>query len=298
MQLLDDAGSRTPGLIGLRLAGLELWLDARESGVPLGLPGCHTGFRAEGPPGRGLRLRVLDGPPRSTDGWQPLFRDGPSWQLWRDDAGRQVFVPSSYWPPRRQVVVDAAFRRGEVVGEFGTRADRAAPTFPLANIDMALYANWLAETGDLILHAAGINDAGVGLAFAGPSGAGKSTLTGELMSDPAVTVLGEDQVILRHQAGQFLAYGTPWHTDPARCSPGGVPLRKIFFLERRNGHGVEPCGPRAGVERLIQNALIPYYNRAGVERILDTLPRLAEQIQFYTLRFQIGADILKLIRES
>jgi hypothetical protein len=295
---LDDAGSTTPGLIGLRVADLALWLDARESGVPLALPGCHAAFLAEGTPREGLRLRVVDGPLHSTEGWQPLFRDGPSWQLWCDDAGRRVFAPSRHSPPPRQVAVDATFRRGELVGEFGVHPGPAAPTYPLQNIDMVLYANWLAETGDLILHAAGIDDQGAGLVFAGPSGIGKSTLTGELMPDPSVTVLGEDQVILRHHAGRSLVYGTPWHTDPARCSPGGVPLRKLFFLERGKGHSVEPCGPRAGIERLIQNALIPYYNRPGVERILDSLVDLAEHVQFYILRFQIGADSLKLIREA
>jgi hypothetical protein len=111
-------------------------------------------------------------------------------------------------------------------------------------------------------------------------------------------VLGEDQVIVRCREGQFLVYGTPWHTNPARCSPGGVPLKKLFFLNRAAGHGVEPCGRRAGIERLLQDAFIPYYNRAGTERILDTLLRLAEQVPFYTLDFRIGADVMSLIRAA
>ena len=45
-------------------------------------------------------------------------------------------------------------------------------------------------------------------------------------------------------------------------------------------------------------ALIPYYNRAGVERILDALPRLAARIPFYALGFQIGADVIGLIRDA
>ena len=71
--------------------------------------------------------------------------------------------------------------------------------------------------------------------------------------------LGEDQVIVRHLGGQYLVYGTPWHTNPELCSPGGVPLHKLFFLDRTADHGVQPLGPRAGIERLLQQSFIPYY---------------------------------------
>jgi hypothetical protein len=185
-----------------------------------------------------------------------------------------------------------------VLGEFGVNGSKGQPIYPLQGIDMVIFANWLAETGDFILHACGIDDEGDGYAFAGPSGAGKSTLIGELASYALVTVLGEDSVILRYQEGRFMLHGTPWHTDPARCSPGGVPLRKLFFLDRTNPHGVEVCGPRSGIEHLLQNALIPYYNRAGVERILDSLARLAEDVPFYMIGFETGAGIMKSIREA
>jgi hypothetical protein len=98
-------------------------------------------------------------------------------------------------------------------------------------------------------------------------------------------------VIVRGHENGFTVYGTPWHTDPRRCAPGGIPLKKVFFLDRSAAHGIESCGRRVGVERLLQNGLIPYYNRAGLERILDTLPRLADQVPFCTLGFQIGADV-------
>lgn len=285
-------------VLGLRVADLELWLDARESGVSLALPACHTPFQVARGHGEGLRLEIRSGPLQSTASWRSLFHDDQSWHLWRDSAGRRVFVPSRHSPPRRQIAVDTAFHRGEVVGEFGANGAIGQPVYPLDDIDMVLYANWLAETGDVIVHAAGIDDEGAGYAFAGPSGAGKSTLVSELASHSVVRVLGEDQVILRLLAGEFVIYGTPWHTDPARCSPDGVPLRKLFFLDRANGHGAAPCGPRAGIELLLQNALTPYYNRAGVERILDNLSRLAEQVRFYTIGFQMGADVMALIREA
>jgi hypothetical protein len=284
--------------VSVRVAGLGLWLDARESGIRLALPACHARFLADGANGAGLTLRVRDGPLSGTDHWRPVFCDAEAWQLWRDGIGRHIFVAPSYSPPRRQVAVDPAFRVGEVAGEFGANKAAGQAVYPLQEIDLVLFANWLATSGDLIVHASGIDADGAGYAFVGPAGAGKSTLVTELLSSSAVTVLGEDQVIIRCQGGRFLVYGTPWHTNPARCSPGGVPLKKLFFLERAAGPRVEPLGRRAGVERLLQDGFIPYYNRPGVERILDTLSRLAEQVPFYTLGFQIGADVMKSIQEA
>lgn len=284
--------------LGLRVAGLELWLDAARTGLDLIVSACHTPFLASEAARVGLMLRVRNGPLPGTDGWQSVFHDRGTWQLWRDEAGRHVFVAPRDSPPRRQVAINADFRAGEVVGEYGGNWGAGHAVYPLQDIDMAIYANWLAESGDLIVHAAGIDDSGVGYAFVGPSGSGKSTLAAELSSDSSVTVLGEDQVIVRYQDGRSVVYGTPWHTNPARCSPGGVPLKKLFFLDRTAGHGVEPCERRAGIERLLQEAFIPYYNRAGVDRILEHLPRLAEQVPFYTLRFQIGADVMRLIRAA
>jgi hypothetical protein len=77
-----------------------------------------------------------------------------------------------------------------------------------------------------------------------------------------------------------------------------VLLRKLFSLNGAKGHGLQPCEPRAGLKRVLQNAFFPSYNRAGGARILDSLLRLAEQVRFYTLCFQVGADVLALIREA
>lgn len=261
------------------------------------IPACHRRFVESGAGGAGLALCIRNGPLSSTDGMQPIFRDDATWQFWRDRAGRHVFFAPRGSPPPRQITIDAEFAAGEVIGEFAATDATKWSGYPLQDIDIMMFANWLAETGDLIVHASGVDDNGEGCAFVGPSGAGKSTLAAELSAVPGVTVLGEDTVIVRRQAGRFVLYGTPWHTNPALCSPGGVPLTRLFFLDRTAGHRALPCSPRDGVERLLQQGAIPYYNRPGVERILDNLSRMAEQVAFYTLGFAIGADVISLIRE-
>jgi hypothetical protein len=206
--------------------------------------------------------------------------------------------------PGRQITIDSGFGSGEVIGVFGDHTAPSESRYPLLGIDVMIYANWLAESGDLILHAAGVEVGGQGYCFAGRPGAGKSTLAASLMPGPvngdpeAVILLGEDNVVLRYLEGRFWIYGTPWHLDPERCDPRGVPLDKLFFLDRTLDPGVAPAGPLEGVARLMQTAFVPYYRPAAVSAILARLELLSEQVPFYTLSYRLGSDVLRLISEA
>lgn len=284
----------------LTVAGLELALDLGEGPVEVTAPPAVARFvRAAGHGEEGssraasrLTLSLRDGPLRDTRRWQPLYANPGTWQLWLDEAGRYVFAVGENSPPCRQVTVDRAFRSGEVLGRFGPDG-RAR--YPLDGIDTMLFANWLADTGDLILHASGVAIGDRGYAFAGVSGAGKSTVAAALMAQPGVTVLGEDSLILRLVDGRFRVYGTPWHVKPAMCSPGGAPLKKLFFLDRAAPAGVRPCGALDGVSRLLQTAFVPYYRPDAVARITDNLALLAERVPFYWLSYRLGTDPMTII---
>jgi hypothetical protein len=108
-------------------------------------------------------------------------------------------------------------------------------------------------------------------------------------------VLGEDQIIVRYVEDHFWIYGAPWHLDPERCDPRGVPLEKLFFLDRTLNPGVAPVGPLEGVARLMQTAFVPYYRPAAVSGILARLEQLARQVPFYTLSYRLGSDVWEAI---
>jgi len=283
-------------VIGLAVAGLELWLDAVESGVPITLPECHELFAVPESSPAGLVLRVRGGSLPPTDGWRPLFSAAKSWHLYQDGAGRYVFEPARESLPRRHVTIDACFTQGEVLGEFDLPPAGGQATYPLQDLDLVIFANWLADLGDLILHASGVEVEGRGYCFAGESGAGKSTLAAALAEVPGVTVLGEDQVVLRLLGGRFWIFGTPWHVNPARCSPRGAPLDRLFLLDRSNGHGAWPLSPVDGIAGLLQTAFVPYYRPEAVSRILETLAHLPERVPMDGLSYEMGSDPAVLLR--
>ena len=118
-----------------------------------------------------------------------------------------------------------------------------AATSILASTDIRITVNWLARFGDLILHAASIVVGAEGYCFLGESGAGKSTLAAALATEMGVPILGEDQAILRNLDGEFWIFGTPWHERADRCLPQGVPLKKVFFVDRNLAPGIHPITP-------------------------------------------------------
>jgi hypothetical protein len=245
-----------------------------------------------------LVLRVRLGQRTSTENWSRLFHAPRSWTLWLDEDGHRVFEPAPASPPQRYVFVDQDFKCGEVLVVPGQDPYGDGGLYPLLNIDIILYANWLSDFGDLIIHASGVNDGGQGYCFVGPSGVGKSTLASAWTAEAPGTVLGEDQVILRHVDGCFWIFGTPWHERADRCSPEGVPLSKVFFLERDGAHGIQPCDPDAAAIRLLQNSFAPLYHAAGMSNILGNLARLIEQVPFYRFRFRPQADVLRRVRQT
>ena len=293
---------------GFRVAELNVCIDNGQ--LPMGylLPACYRDFMLPAHaeidciktattaqmPGTGetLLLEVVNRIPPVEHGQERALFHGANWELWLDTRGRFIFIAPQETPAYR-IVINADFSYGEIIGDFSSPAGESL--FPLQNLGIRIFINWLANGGDVVVHASGASIDSKGFFFAGESGAGKSTFISALAEQTGVVVLGEDQVIIRYINGQFLLFGTPWHTNPSLCSPLGVPLHSGFFLDRDEEARVEALSPVKGVSRLFQTAFIPFYRPAAVERILDRFSLLAEHTPFYSLSYKLGTDALDLI---
>jgi len=197
--------------------------------------------------------------------------------------------------PPRWAKVDHAFRSGEL---FVDLAATKYPVYPFGTLEIRLFSVWLAQFGDLILHASGAIKDGRGYCFIGQAGAGKSTLARALAKDPQATILGEDTLILRYLDGQFWLFGTPWHLDPDFCSPMGAPLDKLFFLDRSKPSGINLAPPIDGISQVLKTAVIPYYHPVWLARIMENLVLLSGLVPFFEFSYQLGADAWELIRAA
>lgn len=262
-----------------------------------GLP-CHYKFLStlEQPSSADvLSLRFAEDPTEIPNRPANPLCQNEIWELWFDEAGNYVFTQPAQ-APQRWVLIKPDFTEGVIYGDFSALA--GAPFYPLEYLDIVLYSNWLALRGDLILHASGVILRDEAVIFLGNSGAGKSTLAADLKTAHNLTILGEDQIILRKIGGAFIAFGTPWHEAPERCDSRGAPLGKLFFLDRAAKQTLTPLDGFEASVRIMTTAFIPYYLPARVQAILDTLSSLPAQARAFLLSYQRGSDVLELIHSA
>jgi hypothetical protein len=293
----------------LFIAQLALWLGQRSKTHNIFVPPSHQkfiqpvvspqadfSFTDENLQGGSepLVLTLHDAPlPAAGDFGTPLL-DTQSWGLWESDTGDYTLLIKEDIPPRL-ARVDQQFKTGEL---FVDLAATKHPVYPPGTLEIRLFSVWLAQFGDLILHASGAIKDGRGYCFLGEAGAGKSTLARALAKDPQATILGEDTLILRYLDGQFWLFGTPWHLDPDFCSPMGATLEKLFFLDRSKPNGINLAPPIDGISQVLKTAVIPYYHPVWLARIMENLVLLSGLVPFFEFSYQLGADAWELIRAA
>ncbi len=290
----------------LFIAQLALWLGQRSKTHNIFIPPSHQKFIQpvvspqadfsfqDDNTNKPLILSIHDGPlPPAGDFGTPLL-ETPSWGLWESDAGEYVLLVKEDIPPRL-AKVDRAFRSGALFVNLSTGAELI---YPPGTLEIRLFSVWLAQFGDLILHASGAIKDGRGYCFIGQAGAGKSTLARALAQDPGTVILGEDTLILRNIGGQFWLFGTPWHLDPDFCSPRGAPLEKLFFLDRSKPSGINLAPPIDGISQVLKTAVIPYYHPEWLARIMENLVLLSGLVPFFEFSYPLGADAWALIQAA
>lgn len=287
----------------IQVARLNLAVSGLSSQVYDSMPPCHQKFTLsapsalppvtkEEPGGATLALALREGAVAKDLSSAVCLWRSENWELWQDGLGCFSFI-SHHDRRDFQIDLDADFSNGEICGDLN--AEPGQVFYPFEHMGIVLYVNWLSNYGDLLLHASGVCHEGRGYCFIGESGAGKSTLLSALAKQKGFIPLGEDQVIIRLIDDKFWLFGTPWHTQPDLCSPLGVPLERVIFLDRRREPQLSLVAPAEGVMRIMQTAFIPYYRPDAVERQLERLALLAESKPFSLLSYRLGDDVARLL---
>jgi len=287
----------------LSIAGLFLIISKGDDKLTLDYSPCHEKFliteneldQYNPAPTQTLMLEIIDSPVSPQAQLIEALCKNEIWELWQDEFNHYVFTQPKQ-SPQRWVFIDPEFRNGKIIGDFS--AYKQNHVYPLQYIDIVIFSNWLANFGDMILHASGIAFNGEGFCFIGHSRAGKSTLVGDIANIPGVTVLGEDQVVLRKIDNPFMIYGTPWHERLDMCSPTGVPLKKIFFLDRNASQVIAPVRDFDAVVKIMQTAFFPVYRPEAVQGILARLSSLEGNVHINTLAYERGTNILQVILDA
>jgi hypothetical protein len=212
-------------------------------------------------------------------GWQALETSrGWSFYFWDNDRrkGRTL----------HQVL---AVERSWHAGIFYISVPPESPTpqpFPVGYpVEQLLFVGLLAQAAGAVMHAAGMVRDGCGWVFAGPSGAGKSTLSALLQRRREITLLNDDRVILRACDGQWQLFGTPWSGTIRQASAASAPLAGICLIRHGTSTGAQRLTPSQACSRLLARCIHPYWDRQGLEALLATISRLAQEVPCYDFPF-------------
>ena len=261
--MLEPAGTAARPSLTLRLAGVGIVLSASD---PAWLPFVrerYAQFIADEEPEFTVDL-VTD--PAPTGGAR-CPEPGIAWPREDGDEAFAIRGPS--------VLVEADLRRARGVV-------RGAPA--AVGIDVLLRHLLPALVRDgLVLHSAGLADAGAAWACCGPSGAGKSTLAA-LLPERA---LCDELVALRLDGERFVLESLPFR----RARPAALPLRGICCLRHAPVHRRVRLDPSMAARRLARVGPWPSYSPTAMRSSFAALARLVEVCPVYELGFAPTPDV-------
>lgn len=143
----------------------------------------------------------------------------------------------------------------------------------------------LLDFDGMMLHSSALELDGRAYLFSGPCGVGKSTHTKLWQSTfgEKVKIFNDDKPALRRLEDGWFAYGTPW------CGKDGininmkVPLGGICFLKQSMENSIRRLDKKEAIQKILSQTTAKISNVAKMEKLLETVGRLVEEIPIYEL---------------
>ncbi len=167
--------------------------------------------------------------------------------------------------------------------------------YSLDSVLRILHSLIVAARGGFLLHAASAICDGRAYLFSGVSGAGKTTMT--RLAPPAISLLTDEISYVRHGAGGYSAYGTPFAGELAKSGENcSAPVSVLFFLEQGPENRIDEISPAEAVRRLMRNILFFANDRELVEKLLATACDFVAGVPIRCLTFYPDSKVWDTIR--
>jgi hypothetical protein len=149
-------------------------------------------------------------------------------------------------------------------------------------------------TGDIMIHASGVNHSGHGYLFSGVSGKGKSTMA-KLWDGAGKKVIHDDRLIIRNISGSYYMYNTPVYNDD---EPLVSPLNRIFLIDHGKEHKLTPVKGATAVSLIMANCIQHSWNKEIIAGLMGSLSVLCTHIPVFKLSFRPDRSIIDFILEN
>ncbi|MEA3338217.1 MAG: hypothetical protein U9R25_20200 [Chloroflexota bacterium] len=180
------------------------------------------------------------------------------------------------------------------VARVGVATPQQAP-FAVDRVLAFVCMQVLAREGrGLLLHGAGIERHGQGLAFCGPSGAGKTTVS-RLATDPHAVLTDETPIVLLTESLAMLRstpfWGASTPDELISRSNRQVPLRALLFLEQWPAFELTPLQPSEAVMALLATEKVATERVSSAMAWLTVAGKLVSQVPSFRLRFRPDQEL-------
>jgi hypothetical protein len=296
---------RTKLPINIEIAGIKFSISCPKAAIAQNSDPAYQSFqKAEKDPSiTNVDVDLDVGFMPDTEGMKKLFDSEESWFICEDDD--RFFLSLSHPASRKKTVWTALFDRGmtkvtiycseSLVTKKGKRLVVSNPFhYPL---DQLLLMYVLAQKGGIILHAAGMVMNEKGYLFLGRSGAEKSTLVRLCGFRDDFDFLSDDRIVARKLDDGYRAYGTPWPGEAGIAANRRVSLSAIFFIYHGSENRIREISRKEALEKLLPVISISWYDRKGVEKILDFCDGLVSHVPAIELYFRPDVEVANVLKD-
>lgn len=212
------------------------------------------------------------------------------WSVYREGKER-LFVKAAYSHPQENCTGILVFSPGSDIWDL--RIEGCSGTAdPLAYpIDGLLLYYLTVISGDIMIHASGVNCKGKGYIFSGISGKGKSTIA-SLWESAGAEVIHDDRLIIRRKKDGYTFFNTPvYESDEPKKSK----LNAIYLLEHGRENEIMPVSGATAASLVLANCIQHNWNREIVADLLEVVSLMCERIPVFRLYFRPEKSIVDFI---
>lgn len=173
---------------------------------------------------------------------------------------------------------------------------RILPQFRLAAF-FSLEQILLQHSG-FMLHSSAIDYHGRGILFTAPSGTGKSTQADLWQRLEGAKIINGDRAIIRYQADQFWAYGSPYAGTSGVFTNLSVPIHAIVVLSQAKENTLCQLAPAMAFQKLFRESTAFSWDSNFIDILSGLLLELIDKIPVYHLACLPDAEAVAVLKNE
>lgn len=147
------------------------------------------------------------------------------------------------------------------------------------------------KTGDIFIHASGVDIKNKGYLFTGVSGKGKSTIA-KLCDKSGARVIHDDRLIIRNINNRFVMFNTPVYSNE---TPRSANVDKIFIIDHGNDNKIIRLEKSEALSMVMANCIQHLWDNSMVVSLTDIIGKLTFEVNVFNLSFKPDKNAVQYI---